>query len=73
MPAPPIEEILVVDPRIEQLLGRSAAEIYKMTLRELSDAAFEKGFTWRIGREGVVKGLTIRVADDDDGAAAVVT
>lgn len=69
MSAPPVEEIVCIDPRIEQVLGKTAAQIRNMSLRELAEAAFEKGFTWRVNESGgAVKGLTIRVADDEPQA-----
>lgn len=64
---PPIDEILVVTPEIERLLGKTAAQIRRMTLRELADAAFDKGFRWRVAMgDGLVVGLTIRVGDEPD-------
>lgn len=44
-----------------------------MTVRELADAAYAKGFEWTVrGDGGLRPGLTIKVADDntDDGVAA---
>ena len=38
---PPIEEILIVTPEIEQILGKTADQIRRMTIRQLADVAFE--------------------------------
>jgi hypothetical protein len=70
MTVPPIEEILVVTPEIELLLGKSADQIRRMTIRELADAAYEKGFVWTVHSDGGrVKGLTIQVARTDEPAS----
>jgi hypothetical protein len=67
---PSIEDILVVMPEVERLLGVKAAQIRKMTLRELSDAAFKKGFRWQVRETGgLVKGLTIGVSHDGEAVA----
>jgi hypothetical protein len=70
MSVPPIEEILVVTPEIEQLLGKTVDQIRHMTIRDLADAAYEKGFQWHVSMDGgLVKGLTICVKREDQAVS----
>lgn len=72
MPAPPIEEILTIMPEIERVLGKTAVQIQRMSLRELAEAAFDKGYRWHIlPGDGAKPGLTIKVADPEPTAQRI--
>lgn len=58
---------ITVTPEVEQALGIPAAKIARMSLRELAEVAYDKGYTWNVNSEpSDDPGLTVRVEKPKD-------
>ncbi|SON54276.1 hypothetical protein HDIA_0735 [Hartmannibacter diazotrophicus] len=55
---------------LAEALGVSETQLERMSLRELSDRAFKKGFELKLDRNGVGKGLTLHDGRPNQAAQA---
>ena len=70
MSAPPVREILSIDPEVERLLGKTFDEIAKMGLGAFAELSYDRGIVWTVSPDGGrIKGLTIRIKRDQSEIA----